>query len=70
MKNNRNIIIDLWYSDSLTDCDGLTYSFSDMDCVYRGNIVKNGRFVGDYTARNFQAVEDLYSRMVQDLNSH
>lgn len=54
---------DLWYSDTLTDCDGLTYSFSDIDCVYRGNIVKNGRFVGDYTARNFQAVEDLYARM-------
>lgn len=63
MHIGRNIIIDLWYSDTLTDCDGLTYSFSDIDCVYRGNIVKNGRFVGDYTARNFQAVEDLYSRM-------
>lgn len=41
MHSGRNIIIDLWYSDTLTDCDGLTYSFSDIDCVYRGNIVKN-----------------------------
>ena len=63
MYKGKNITIDLWYSDTLTDCDSLTCSFSDMDCVYRGNIVKNGRFVGDYTARNFQAVEDLYSRM-------
>lgn len=63
MHIGRNIIIDLWYFDTLTDCDGITCSFSDVDCVYRGNIVKNGRFVGDYTARNFQAVKDLYARM-------
>lgn len=38
----RKIIIDLWYGNTLQECDGLTYSFSDCDCIYRGNIIKNG----------------------------
>lgn len=61
--NKRKIIIDLWYGDTLQECDGLTCSFSDCDCVYRGNIIKNGQFVGDYTAGEFQSIEKLYRRM-------
>ena len=61
--NKRKIILDLWYGDALQECDGLTYSFSDCDCVYRGNIIKNGQFVGDYTASEFQSIEKLYRRM-------
>lgn len=59
----RKIMIDLWYCDTLRECDGLTYSFSDRDCVYRGNIIKNGEIVGDYTASDFREIEKLYSRM-------
>lgn len=59
----RKIIIDLWYGDTIRECSGLTYSFSDCDCVYRGNIIKNGRFVGDYTTSDFREIEKLYSRM-------
>lgn len=61
--NKRKIIIDLWYGDTLQECAGLTCSFSDCDCVYRGNIIKNGKFVGDYTAGEFQSIEKLYRRM-------
>lgn len=59
----KKMIIDLWYDDTLQECDGLTYSFSDCDCVYRGNILKNGRFVGDYTTSDFQKIEKLYHCM-------
>lgn len=59
----KKIIIDLWYDDTLSECDGLTCSFSDCDCVYRGNIIKNGQFVGDYTTGDFREIEKLYSRM-------
>lgn len=59
----RKIIIDLWYGNTLQECDGLTHSFSDCDCVYRGNIIKNGQFVGDYITGDFRAIEKLYSRM-------
>lgn len=58
------IDIDLWYGDKLEDCDTLTYSFYDCDCVYRGNIIKNGRFVGDYTTDDFREIEKLYRCMV------
>mgnify|MGYP004656319569 FL=1 len=59
-----SIDIDLWYDDMLEDCDSLTCSFSDCDCVYRGNIIKNGRFVGDYTTGDFRKIEKLYRFMV------
>ena len=59
----RTIIIDLWYGDTLQECDSLTYSFSDCDCIYRGNIIKNGCFVGDYTTDDFRKIENLYSCM-------
>lgn len=59
----RKIKIDLWYSNTIQECDGLTYSFSDCDCVYRGNIIKNGQFVGDFTTGDFREIEKLYRRM-------
>lgn len=63
MSHNGKIMIDLWYYDTLEECDSLTCSFSDCDCVYRGNIIKNGRFVGDYATDDFRRVVKLYSCM-------
>lgn len=59
----KKMIIDLWDGDTLQECDGLIYSFSDCDCVYRGNILKNGQFVGDFTTDDFRKIEKLYHCM-------
>lgn len=63
MYHGRKLIIDLWFGDAVEDCTGITYSFSDCDCVYRGNFIKNGRFVGDYTTCDFREIERLYGRI-------
>ena len=52
----RNLIIDLWYGDTLSDCDGIDICWSDCDCVYRGNLRKSGRMVGDFTAKSWDAI--------------
>lgn len=50
----RNLITDFWY------CDGIDCFFSDCDCVYRGNLYKNGRAVGAFTARTLQAIQTAW----------
>ena len=40
--------IDMWYGDKHTEADKIDVSFSDCDCVYRGNIYKEGKCIGDY----------------------
>ena len=53
MYHGKKIDIDLLYGDKIKDCTGLNCSFYDLDCVYRGNIMKNGRFVGDFVTDDF-----------------
>ena len=42
--------VDMWYGDPfLAGVYGADAYWSDIDCVYRGNIYdKNGRIIGDY----------------------
>jgi hypothetical protein len=35
------INIDMWYEDKPEEVTGIDWSFSDLDCVYRGNLCKN-----------------------------
>lgn len=63
MYHGKKIDIDLQYGDKIKDCTSLNCSFYDLDCVYRGNIMKNGRFVGDFVTDDFREVEKLRSRM-------
>lgn len=53
----KNLITDCWYGDTMSDCDRIDCFFSDCDCVYRGNFYKNGRAVGDCTARTLPAIQ-------------
>ena len=42
------INIDMWYGNKHTEADKIDVSFSDCDCVYRGNIYKEEKCIGDY----------------------
>lgn len=53
----KNLITDFWYGDTMSDCDRIDCFFSDCDRVYRGNFYKNGRAVGDFTARTLPAIQ-------------
>lgn len=58
----KNLITDFWYGDTMADCDKIDCFFSDRDCVYRGNFYKNGKVVGDFTAKTLQAIEKAWTK--------
>lgn len=60
------MIIDLWYGDSIKSIDKIDCFFSDFDCMYRGNLYKQGRIVGDYSTRNSIEIENRFSRLFKE----
>lgn len=55
--------IDMWYGDKHTEADRISISFSDIDCVYRGNIYKEGKCIGDYEANDSVELEKTFSQL-------
>lgn len=47
--------LDMRYGDRPRDADKIDIFFSDLDCIYHGNIYQNGRIIGDYSAENARA---------------
>lgn len=50
------IYVDMWHGDRASDADRIDVTFSDAECVYRGNVWINGHIVGDYTANTAQEI--------------
>lgn len=57
------INIDMWYGDKHTDADRIDVSFSDCDCVYRGNIYKDGKCIGDYSCSDSIELEKAFPQL-------
>ena len=51
------MLLDFWYGDKLEDVNGVTVSFSDLDCEYRGNMWKGNKIIGDFSTQDSM---DLY----------
>lgn len=51
--------IDFWYGDTLETIEGIDCSFYPNAGVYRGNLYKNGRPVGDYVTENSSEIEKI-----------
>lgn len=58
-----NIKVDMWYGDSIEDVDKIDISFSDLDCVYRGNIYIKGKCVGDYSCGDSMLLERVFPQL-------
>lgn len=56
-------MIDMWYGDSPRDADRIDIYFSDLDCMYRGNIYRNGRPIGDYATRDAHTIERMFPQL-------
>lgn len=54
------IKIDMWYDESFSNATKFDCFWSDIDCVYRGNIYQGNRMIGDYTASTLQEFEDKW----------
>lgn len=59
----NHLHVDMWYGDTVEDADKIDISFSDCDCVYRGNIWKNGKMIGDYWCDDCAILEKLFPQL-------
>lgn len=60
MKTN---FLDMWYGDSPHDADKIDIFFCDCDAVYRGNIYKAGKIIGDYAAADSTRIEAMFPQL-------
>ena len=53
--------IDMWYGNSRKDIAYADCFFSDVDCIYRGNVyAADGKAIGDYATRDSVAIENRF----------
>lgn len=52
--------LDFWYNHSIEDVTAISVSFSDLDCIYRGNMYVNGLAVGDFTTTSSTLIEETF----------
>lgn len=57
------MILDMWYGDKLEDVTQVDVMFTDLDCVYRGNIYIGKNVVGDFKAKTLQEVEKRFPQL-------
>lgn len=55
------MIIDMWHGDSFASADKISICFYPNDSEYRGNIYKNGKAIGDYTAKSSNEIEKRFN---------
>lgn len=52
------MFIDYWYGHCKKDIAFISYSFSDLDCIYRGNIYdKDKKIIGDFSTYDSLEIE-------------
>lgn len=57
------INIDMWYGDGHKEADKIDITFYPNDGVYRGNIYKDGKIVGDYTCNDCLELEKSFPQL-------
>lgn len=51
---------DFWYGDTLKDVDGVHVVFYPNEGLYRGNVCKAGRIIGDFTSSDSLEIEKYF----------
>lgn len=57
------IDIDMWYGDSYKEADKIDVTFYPNECMYRGNIYKGGKCIGDYCCDDSVRLEETFSQL-------
>ena len=61
VKGVKIMIIDFWYGNTKKDIAYYDCYFSDVDCIYRGNVYdKDRRPIGDFSGRNSVEIEKYF----------
>lgn len=62
------IKIDMWYEYKPEEVTGINWSFYGYDVAYRGNLYKNGKTIGDFTADTMQEVQEAFPQLSESIN--
>ena len=52
--------VDMWYGNDIEDVTAITVTFSDIDVVYRGNLIINNKIVGDFVTQDSKEIERIF----------
>ena len=58
------INIDMWYGNQIEEATKIDISFYDNSAEYRGNIYIDNRIVGDYSTKEYKALENTFKQLV------
>ena len=58
------INIDIWYGNKIEEVTKIDISFYGDSGEYRGNIYINDKIVGDYSTKEFKALENTFKQLV------
>lgn len=58
------INIDMWYNNDHSEANRITVIFYDMDAMYRGNIYKDNKIIGDYSCNNSVELEKAFPQLI------
>lgn len=53
---------DFWYGDTLADVNGVSVFFYPNEGVYRGNVSKDGKMIGDFVSNDSIELENIFLR--------
>lgn len=57
------INIDMWYGDDHKQADKIDITFYSNEEKYRGNIYKDGKYIGDYTCDDSVELERTFPQL-------
>ena len=56
--------IDMWYGNKIEEATKIDISFYSESGEYRGNIYIDDSIVGDYSAKEYKALENTFKQLV------
>lgn len=59
---DKKLYMDFWYGNTLSECTSASWTFSDCDCIYRGNLYIGEKPVGDYSCTELQTIQQAWEK--------
>ena len=60
----KMINIDMWYGNKIEEVTKIDINFYGNSGEYRGNIYIDNRIVGDYSTKEYKALENTFKQLV------
>lgn len=64
MSKLKNFTCDMWYNDKREDANKIDVFFFPNEGLYRGNIYKGEKIIGDYTCKDSVLLEKMFPQLV------